>query len=348
MKKSLSNLEIPTTESGYFDCWSMIEKNKKDYDLFIIIGGRRLGKTYSLLRGLIENRVQHMYVRRTDSDLEECLTVKKNPYRVINKDFDKDIRIVSKGKETQIAVYEEDEIKEYLGIASSVSTSGSVRGAFLEDIDYLLYDEFINLKPVNTLKKKEGTLFFDLYDTANNDRDIRGAEPLKAVLLSNANSVDDGVLRVLKLGHIIYEMIMNNQSYYGDKDRRIYMALLPSDNVITNKRKKSAIGRLTEGTSYGDMAMNNEFVGSYFGDIKEKINYAEYYPLCSYNNIYFYAHKSDGHIYASYRKAKCPSYVTHTLKKFKRDYGMRIGMQFEGGRMRYRNYNVKLDVINLI
>lgn len=341
-------LEIPTLKSGYFDCWQMIQKNLDDFNIFIIIGGRRLGKTYSVLNGIITDKKQHMYVRRTDSDLDECLTVKKNPYRVLNKDKGIDIRLVAKGKETNIVEFEDDEPKEYLGIASSVSTSGSVRGAYLEDIEYLIYDEFINLKPVNTLRKKEGNLFLDLYDTANNDRDLRGEQPLKAILLSNANTVDDGILRVLKLGAVIYDMVTNGKSYYADYERKIYVALLPNDNEITKKRITGAIGKLTQDTSYSKMAMSNEFQNSYFGDIVEKVKYHEYNPLCCVNNIYIYKHKGDGHLFVSYRKAKCPTYNNHTIKKFKRDYGMIFGTQYESGRMRYQNYDIKLDVINLL
>ena len=343
-----AKLEIPTTKEGYFDVWQMIQRNIDDFNIFIVIGGRRLGKTYSVLKGIIEGQKQHMYVRRTDSDLDECLTVKKNPYRVLNKDFNKDIRIVSKGRETNIVEFVDDEPINYLGIASSVSTSGSVRGAFLEDIEYLVYDEFINLKPVNTLRKKEGNLFLDLYDTANNDRDLRGSKPLKAILLSNANTVDDGILRVLKLGSVIYKMVTENKHYYSDYERKIYVALLPNDNEITAKRIKGAIGQLTQETTYSKMAMSNEFQNSYFGDIVEKVDYKEYNPICAINDIYFYKHKGDGHVFVSNRKAKCAHYTNHTIKKFKRDYGMLISAQFEGGRMRYANYNIKLDIINLL
>lgn len=333
---------------GYFDCWNMVQNNLDNFNIFIIIGGRRLGKTYSILKGIVKDKKQHMYVRRTDSDLEECLTIKKNPYRVLNENENIDVRLYAKGKETNICVYKDNEIVDFLGIASSVSTSGSVRGAYLEDIEYLVYDEFINLKPVNTLRKKEGNLFLDLYDTANNDRDLRGKKPLKAILLSNANTVDDGILRVLKLGHIIYNMVQNEENYYADYERKIYVSLLPNDNEVTNRRKKGAIGKLTTDTGYSKMAMNNDFVDSYFGDIKEKIDYKEFIPLCSVNNIYFYTHKYTGYIYVSYRKAKCVNYTNTTIRKFKRDFGMKVGLQYESGIMRYQNYDVKLDVINLL
>ena len=347
MKTCNSRLEIPTVKGGYFDCWKMIQNNLDDYNIFIIIGGRRLGKTYSVLKGLIQDRKQHIYVRRTDSDVQECLTVKRNPYRALNDFWN--VKLVAQGKETQIAICnEDDEVEQYLGIASSVSTSGSVRGAFLEDMEYLIYDEFINLKPVNTLRKKEGNLFLDLYDTANNDRDTRGKPPLKAILLSNANTTDDGIIRVLKLGHIIYDMITNDIHYYGDKERKIYIALLPNDNEVTNRRKKSAIGKLVNGTSYGDMAMNNSFTDSYFGDIEKKVRYTEYYPMCAFEKVYFYRHKADGHIYASRRKMSCAHYSQLSLSQFKKDYGMIVGNQFESGRMRYQNYDVKLDVMNIV
>lgn len=342
-----SKYPIKTFPNGYFDVWSTVKSTP--FNLYIIIGGRRLGKTYSMLRGLIDENINHLYIRRTDADLDECLTTKKNPYRSISSDLQRDIRIYKKGKDTNIVEFNEnDEIINDLGIAGSVSTSGSVRGAYFEDIDYLLYDEFINLKPVNTIKKKEGSLFLDLYDTANNDRDLRGKEPLKAVLLSNANTIDDGLLRVLRVTHIIYQMCVNQEQYYIDNDRGIYIALLPDDNEITAKRKKGAIGKLINGTSYAEMAMFNNFIDSYFGDIKEKVNFREYTIMCSFNDIYFYRHKGDRHILASYQKAKTDKkYSNRTLKKFKKNFGFSIGLQVESGAMRYHDYNVKVDVSNI-
>ena len=345
--KNSKKLEIPIEKNGYFNVWKFVQEHESDFDIFIIVGGRRLGKTYSVLRGLVQDKKQHLYVRRTDSDLDECLTARKNPYRQINNDYRSDVRIVAKGKDKNIMLFENDEVVDNLGYASSVSTSGSVRGAFMEDIEYIIYDEFINLKPVNTLKKYEGNLFFDLYDTANNDRDLRGKKPLKAILLSNANSIDDGLIRQLKLGHVIYEMLSKDTYYYADYERRIYLALLPSNNDISKKREKSAIGRLTGESSYSNMAMKNEFNDSYLGDIYEKVRYQEYNPFCSFNNIYFYKHKGDGHILASYRKAKCKAYTNHTIKKFKRDFGMMIGLQIESGRIHYINYDIKLDVAHI-
>lgn len=347
MKKTSNSSppQVPVLKNGYFDVYSLVRDT--NYNVYIIIGGRRLGKTFSMLSGLIRDKVQHLYLRRTDADLEVCFTAKKNPYKAVSRETFKDIRLYHKGKDTNIVEFEDEEPVYYYGIGASVSTSGSVRGADMEDIDIMLYDEFINLKPVNTIRKYEGQLFLDLYDTVNNDRDLKGKKPLKAVLLSNANHIDDTLLRTLGLTHIVYTMIMNNESVWHDMERGIYMALLPNDNAITERRRCGAIGRLTQGTSYARMAMENEFVGSYLYDIKEKIDMRAYYPLCAYNDIYFYVNKGDGHIHASWTRSKCPHYNFNTFGEFKKRYGMKIGMQIEGGHMTYQDYNIKIDVSNI-
>lgn len=347
----LDVFEIPTTSKGYMNVWEMVQDTKDKVNVYIVIGGRRLGKTFSMLKGVVETRSKHMYVRRTDSDIDNTLTALKNPYKAINRELGTDVRIVADKKDKNIVLYEDDEPVAHLGIASSVSTSGSVRGADLEDIEYLIYDEFINLKPTNTIKKKEGNLFFDLYDTANNDRDIRGKEPLKAILLSNANTTEDGIIRNLQIGEVIYKMIQLNKNWAYIEDKKLYIAMLPCDNEITKQRKKSAIGTLVNNTSYSDMALSNMFVGAYFGDIVEKINYQEYKCVMRYEDIYFYKHK----YYGTYLLSKKPNTLSKTRKytqenhsKFLRDWGMQLKYQYEVNELLYSDYDTKLQFLNYI
>lgn len=343
--------EIPTYATGYFEVWEFVQDTKDKVNVYIIIGGRRLGKTFSMLRGLSINRVPHMYVRRTDSDIDNTLTATKNPYKAINRQYNTDIRIIADKKDKNIMLFEDDEPVAKLGIASSVSTSGSVRGADLEDVVYLLYDEFINLKPTNTIKRKEAQLFFDLYDTANNDRDIRGKEPLKAILLSNANTTEDGIIRSLNIGQEIYNMIKENRNYCYIESKKIYIAMLPDTNEITQQREKSAIGALINGTEYGSMAMKNNFVGAYFGDIVEKVNFQWFQCVFCYEDIYFYKSKEDGHYYLSKRKntlKKDRYYKSENHKKFLRDWGMQLRYQYELNMIEYADYDIKLQFLDYI
>ena len=87
------SLQVPVEENGYFNCWKFVEEHEDDFNLFIFIGGRRLGKTFSVLRGLVKGSKQHMYVRRTDSDLEASLTVNKNPYKAINDYLNTNVKL---------------------------------------------------------------------------------------------------------------------------------------------------------------------------------------------------------------------------------------------------------------
>lgn len=338
--------EIPTTSKGYFDVWEMVQDTKDYVNVYIVIGGRRLGKTYSCLKGVVEGHHRHLYVRRTKSDLDDTLSNQKNPYRAVNNELDTDIRVVPKGKDTNICRFEDDVEVENLGIASSVSTSGSVRGAYLEDIEYLIYDEFINLKPTNTIRKREGDLFFDLYDTANNDRDLRDKPPLKAILLSNANTTQDGIIRNLAIGQDLYEMIRDDKPYLYLEEKKLYIALLPNDNEITSKRKKSAIGTLIKNSSYSNMALANNFVDAYFGDIRDNIDYREYSSFLSMNDrLFLYRHKFDGSLVVSKRKAQVPKqwkYTNETVRDLKLNWGMFLNYYYQTSKIIYSDYDTKL------
>lgn len=342
--------EIPTTAKGYFDVWNMIKDTEDKVNVYIIIGGRRLGKTYSCLKGVIQDNKRHMYVRRTQADLDDTLTSTKNPYRALEKDLQRYIKIIARDSDRNIVEVDEEDNELYnFGIASAISTSGSVRGAYLEDIEYLIYDEFINLKPTNQLKKKEGNLFFDLYDTANNDRDIRGAKPLKAILLSNANTTEDGVIRNLQIGQALYKMIQSNSPYCYIAEKKIYVAMLPSKNEITSQREKSAIGSLVNNTTYGDMALGNNFIGAYFGDIVDNVNYRDYRALMKFEDLYIYKEKGSGNVLVSRRSAtvnKRLMYSMDTKNAMLRDWGFFFKYQYEMNLIRYSDYDSKLDFLN--
>lgn len=326
----------------YTNCYEIVKNS--NYFLYIFIGGRGIGKTYSMLRGAYYDNCRCMYLRRTDTEFKNCCDEYNNPYKAINNNENCNIHIETvKDGAVIYNVLEGEEIhKDIVGYASALSTFGKFRGADFSDVDLIIFDEFINTSPVNSLKN-EALLLFNLIETVNRNRELEGRDSIKVALLSNANTIDDDIIRVLDLADKIQLMKENNETIYTDDERGIYLSLL-DNKAVKDMKMKTRLYRLTKGTSFYDMALENEFTKDYFGDLK-KVNYKELIPICSYNNsIFFYQHKSKDMIFVSHRKADCDDYNDRTIQAFKRCYGYQLAYYIESGNILYSDYGIKLEV----
>lgn len=322
----------------------------------IFIGGRGTGKTYSALRDVIDvcaelseayNKpgVKFMYFRRTEAELKNCCNDEGNPFKSLNDDFGTNIMLKSSADNALIVETTDDDNKNVIGYASSMSTFGKFRGMDFSDVWVLLFDEFICTSPINGLKKYEADLFFNSVETINRNRELKGFPPVLCILLSNSNSINNGILTTLKLGEVIHNLKVENGDTYVDPDRSLQVHLVNGESVAEAKAQ-TALYKLTKGTTFYEMALGNEFVTDYFGNVS-KIDYRELYPVCSIDNITFYKHKVKQLMFCSYRSANCVKYVRRNIQAFKRDYGFQIGAHIERGSMFYLNYDIKLEVENL-
>ena len=112
-------------------------------------------------------------------------------------------------------------------------------------------------------------------------------------------------------------------------------------------KSQTSLYKLTRGTAFYDMSINNEFTVDYFGDTR-KLNYQEFTPLCGFKGIYFYKHKSKQLIYVTKRKANCQIYEDYQKEKFLRDYGFMIKNYIVANLIIYSDYDLKLDVLNMV
>lgn len=337
-----------SSKSIYYDTFQVVDRYYPQLVFFFFQGGRGKGKTYSTLKGMLERideRNKMFYVRRTDEQIKLSCTPFSNPFKAINNDTGRKIEMKQLRKTTIITDEEDEDNPVLLGYGGSLSTFGNLRGADYSDVSMIFFDEWINLSGVNTMKH-ESNLLFNLYETIARNREFEGKKPPLLILCSNSESLNDDIIRALKLGKEIMELSEKGYGTYIDKKRGIYYELLENDGEFEKKKSQTALYKLTEGTSFYDMALDNQFTKDFFGDIKRyKMN--EFNPICAFENVYFYMHKTHGWLYATYRKAKCPKYYERTLKQFKRDYGFLMMKQIEGGLMKYMDYNVKIDVMNI-
>lgn len=336
--------------SIYTNVFETVDRYYPGLVFFLFQGGRGKGKTYSTLKESLKritstNRL--FYVRRTDRQIKACTKAISNPFKKLNAQEGTHITMKATEDLSIILDMKDKDNPELIGYGGSLSTFGNMRGADFNDVGIIFFDEWINLSNVNTLKD-EAYLFFNLYETIARNRELEGQLPPVVIMCSNAETINDNIIRTLKLSKTIMELATSKKGYgtFMDKERRLYYEMLPNDGEFERQKKETALYQLTKGTRYYDMAVDNSFTKDFFGDIhRYKIN--EFNPYCAYENVYFYIHKTGGWLYATYRKCNCPHYYQRNMGQFKRDYGYRFMQEIEGGTIRYMNYDVKMDVINI-
>lgn len=260
----------------------------------LIVGARGTGKTYGANKYLLESGSKFLYIRRTGTELSIAVNEHRNPFKL----FDSAINAVTIEKNflsIERPVKETDET-ECIGYASALSTFHNLRS--VEDVEFrdikiILYDECIPEKHVKTLKD-EYNIVLNMYETVNRNRELLGEEPVKLVMLSNSNNMNAPIIQGLKISDALYI----GDGIYIDNDRDLFV-LSKSNPKFAEKKRKTALYRLTsEKSNFQKMAIDNAFTGVTNKNVRKRINYKEYYPLCRVetdgNTLHFLSHKTNG------------------------------------------------------
>ena len=201
-------------EQGYL----IFEKIVKRYNPFItvIIGGRGIGKTYSVLKHLIDNNKKFIFVRRTASEREFLRNIEYNPL----KPFIEELNI-------QAGKYSDKYLngKNLICHCVNLSTVSKIRGLNGEKIEFIYYDEFIP----ETFEKKlfnEYEALLQLYETINRNREIDGKDPLKIVLTANSNNIFNDIIDGFNLTDYIFSLRDKKQEYKYIKKKKIFIGVV--------------------------------------------------------------------------------------------------------------------------
>lgn len=321
----------------YVPIWHYIEK----YNAFltICIGGRGTGKTYGVLKGLVENHKKFIYLRMSEIELEYS-SGKDSPFTSINRDLGCDITITKNNKKYYIM-----NGSEQIGVALDLTKGAKAKGSDYTDYDYIVFDEFIPLLTVKTATyKKSGDLLFQFLETVNRNRELKGEESVKVILLSNAESLDSPILNFWSLSSTIYNMIINNEEELYIDDRDI-LILLPKNVPISNKKKSTALYKsIDNSNNVVDMAIDNNFYTENFNDIA-RVPSNQLIPIFSIENLYFYDIKNTKLIYCCRRKHDTMNFSSY--KKAKSIIGLQLHAMNINNMIIFENYDVKNKYRNL-
>ena len=221
--------------SLYYNPNKMLSYNRV---LNFIIGARGIGKSYSMkkypIQRFLKQGEQFMYVRRYKDELKKIKTY-FNDVAAAFPDHKFEVR----GKEFYID-------NKLAGYAIPLSTWQSVKSNSYPLVNTMIYDEFIREKDNSGYIPNEVNALLNLMDTVFRDRDN-----VRCICLSNAVSVVNPYF-------LYFNIVPNVKKRYN-----AYQSILveiPDSKDFANARRKTRFGELIDGTDYGEMALDNDFV----------------------------------------------------------------------------------------
>lgn len=344
------------TDAGWLDISHVNEiADRNNISFIVIIGKRQVGKTYGVLKFMLDNDKRFVLLRGVKTELEMLKRNVNSPFEKI-KGYEGRVIFESETEYTasitRLDPAEDSEIKVNIGMAAALSSIGRIRGFNGDIYTDVVYDEFI--PESHLLKVRHGDdAFNNMYTTIAGNRELEGRKPLRVWLLANSNNLDNDILKALNITDVVERMSLRDEESRILKDRGI-MILLPDSRAITEKRKKTALFKAIGGDSkFSRMAFGNEFAYNDYTDVANK-PLAEYKPLITIGRIIIHLHKADKTLYITdFMKCKSPHVYPDT------DYGRmtfikdfpEIKAAYLRGRITFQNMTVKnqfLDFIDLL
>ena len=318
-----------------------------DYDLRafnLFIGGRGIGKTFSALRHLYENREPFIYLRNTDVQMKESATMFGNPFKKLNSVYGWDVKLEAEENHYNI-IDRMDGDKTIIGYGAAMSTFSNLRGVDLSDCGYAFYDEFIQRKK---LMYDQFDAFFDFYETVNRNREFEEPpkEPFKVIFSSNSQSLNNPILAGFGLIGEIERMKRNGQQVYKRKNLCVY--LLPDQNEVTAAKRQTALYTETAGSRNAREALDNDFAFDSFHHVR-KFPITEFVGMTAIDGLYIYRHKSNGSIYVCRTPYDCDMVDSNdNISAWRRIFMLQLREKWVADKMYFSDFQAKTCIAELL
>lgn len=281
-------------ESGYLNVPYIINRGNT---FTFIIGARGVGKSYGMTdyllnyRDITSQKGKFIYLRRSSPELDAVTADLMNPFKAYtDKHPDIDVRIEPFKKYGRVQLNGSD-----IGFAAALSTFRNIRGVDFSDFDTIFYDEFIpeaSARPI----KNEYEAFVNMVETVNRNRELEGLQPVRVILMANSNDLMNPIFIGLNIVNKIYKMQEKKIDIYDDPSRALSV-VVPFDSPISEAKRETDLYKLTAGTRFQDMALDNVFQVD--SSAIHPMPLIEYKPVARYAEMNVYRHKSRREYYVS-------------------------------------------------
>ena len=329
------------TKDGWLDMANII---KQPYPFIVIIGARGTGKTYSSLKYAYESETPFILMRTTEKEVKLCSNEAGNPFKSLNRDMGWNVSI-EKINDFMYGIYKEKG-SSYIGLTMALTNFSRVRGLDLTDIKLILYDEFI---PEKIVKKINGIgeAILQAYETVSRNRELKGEEPLKLVMMANALNLNNEVLIHFGIPSMLNKMKKKGLEVMQD-DRRGILLINPHNSPISEAKQNTALYRINQ--RFNEMALDNKFRDFYENNISSR-NIKNFIPIVRFDNMYFLKSKTSRDIYVSTfapsgYKIEAFENTDFEKKQFIKKYSVYIQKYFSN-HILFENAELELAFINL-
>ena len=296
-------------ENGYIDFDKVLSY---PVPFHFMVGGRGTGKTYGALKYMVEHDIKFVFMRRTQTQLDVIRKEEYQPFKKLNTDMAWDIHPITLTKYSsglyhcerdKNGKWQPKEGSDPVGLMLALSTISNVRGFDATDRDVLIYDEFIPERHERPIKD-EANAFFNAIETIQRNRELEGKDPLKVLCLANANELANPLFINLKLVKKSMALMRKGIEFDLDRSRECALYIL-RESKISEAKRDTALYKLTRGTTFEAMALDNNFEDMVGVKVSSK-NLKEYRPIVCIGEICIYKHKSERRYYVSMHKMGAP------------------------------------------
>lgn len=324
-------------KNGWLDMKNIVHTlQRHKISTLFVVAARGTGKTYGATSLVMEEYNGRMlYVRRTGPEIDMITDPEYNPFDKYNRSTGHNLFVERTGKYTA-HLKDGDEI---IGKVSSLKDMAK-RGISGEDVDVILYDEFIPEAHVLRFKG-EGKAFLNMIETIGRNRELEGRPPVMVIALGNADAIRNPLFEDLNLTSMMSEMIRKGKEYSINYERAVAI-VRPMKSPISEKKKSTSLYKLAHGTDFYEMAIENNFVDYTERCIKSR-DLRAYRPLVSVGQITIYRHKGERRYYATHhRSGSAEQFGTSKaeLMAFRRQYVDVLDAHLSG-RVEFEEFDVK-------
>lgn len=338
-------------DKGYLNFEYILQQSEKHNCPYImIVGGRAVGKTYGILKYMLEHEHRFIFMRRTQTQLDMISRPELMPYTAINNDTGSDISTFKISKYVTgfyHSIVDEDEklkaVGDPIAIGCALSTISNLRGFDASYYnDFLVFDEFIPERH-ERLIKDEASAFLNALETVARNRELQGKKPMTVLLLANANNISNPLFIELNLVNTADRMIRKGEEIRYIETKGI-MLLMLKDSPISSAKANTSLYKLSQNTEFSDMALHNNFVALERDAVTSK-DLKEYRLITLVGELAIYKHKSRVEFYVTTHISGVPTSIyeatTNQLRKFrleKRD----IWVHYCVGRVKFESYTMQV------